>query len=280
MSHLYDHTKFLDRTPPARSPMDCSDISTSETVQVNADCSSATADFPYPSAYDACYTGPYNAHPIISLELPAGFVQKYQVVAGSMITKTSLDSYGESFKSVLFDPLEQFATGFPFSAATTDYIDSELICTSPYSLHSDGPQPRSSSSPELSPSSFNDESPAEADEESTSKTRPRKRGRPRLDRASPHSQSTSSGSSQCQRTSRVPHNQVERKYRQGLNTELERLRRTVPTLPQCSGGRAVGQPQLSKAMVLVGAIEHIKTVERERDALIVENDRLRGMMVV
>ncbi|KAF2675958.1 hypothetical protein K458DRAFT_253115, partial [Lentithecium fluviatile CBS 122367] len=68
---------------------------------------------------------------------------------------------------------------------------------------------------------------------------------------------------------RLPHNQVERKYRENLNAELERLRRAIPTLPQNAAvdGGAMGQPKPSKAMVLAGAIEYIKAIERERDEL-------------
>src|SRR3712207_8387256 len=44
-------------------------------------------------------------------------------------------------------------------------------------------------------------------------------------------------------TGRLPHNQVERKYREGLNAELERLRRAVPTLPQSDEAGAMGQPK-------------------------------------
>jgi hypothetical protein len=38
---------------------------------------------------------------------------------------------------------------------------------------------------------------------------------------------------------------------------------------------AIGQPKPSKAMVLSSAIDYIHRTERERDALIEENDKLR-----
>lgn len=38
----------------------------------------------------------------------------------------------------------------------------------------------------------------------------------------------------------------------------------------------MGQPKPSKAMVLAGAIEYIRKIERERDALLEENERLGG----
>ena len=38
----------------------------------------------------------------------------------------------------------------------------------------------------------------------------------------------------------------------------------------------MGQPKPSKAMVLAGAIEYIRKIERERDELLEENLRLGG----
>lgn len=68
---------------------------------------------------------------------------------------------------------------------------------------------------------------------------------------------------------------MERKYREGLNLELERLRKAVPTLPQSDEGGVMGQPKPSKAMVLSSAIEYIRKIEKERDDLREENDRLK-----
>jgi hypothetical protein len=73
----------------------------------------------------------------------------------------------------------------------------------------------------------------------------------------------------------LPHNQVERKYREGLNSELERLRRAVPTLPHSEDGGIMGQPKPSKAMVLSSAIDYIRSIEKERDALRAENETLK-----
>lgn len=74
----------------------------------------------------------------------------------------------------------------------------------------------------------------------------------------------------------VPHKQVERKYREGLNMEFERLRRAVPTLPQSVEANVMGTSKPSKGMVLAAAIEYIKRVERERDAAVREIERLGG----
>jgi hypothetical protein len=249
--------------------MNCSDISMADTTPHDADWSPTTEFFPYSNTYAT--------QPTISLEFPKDLVQRYQVVSSS-VPNALRDPYGPSFDSASFDQLEQFTTGFPFSPTTTNYFDTETVCISPYSLIRDGSQPCGSNSPILPPLHLKGESALSTVEKSTTKPLPRKRGRPRLDRTSPDSSNSSHSSRKSPCTIRVPHNQVERKYRKGLNSELERLRLTVPTLSQCTGGRAVGQPQLSKAMVLVGAIEHIKTIEGQRDALIVENERLRGRL--
>lgn len=90
---------------------------------------------------------------------------------------------------------------------------------------------------------------------------------------------------------RQPHNQVEKKYREGLNNELERLRRAVRTLPQprprsCStseeeddsyGGYSAAVPKPSKAAVLAGAVEYIKYLETEHERLANENEQLREL---
>lgn len=103
----------------------------------------------------------------------------------------------------------------------------------------------------------------------------RKRGRPRLDRSTT-SLSTSSSSVQSQRTQRLPHNQVERKYREGLNASLERLRKTIPAFCEDNDlGGLLSTPRPSKAMILEGAIEYIKAIEKERDEYRGEIGRLR-----
>jgi len=96
----------------------------------------------------------------------------------------------------------------------------------------------------------------------------RKRGRPRLHRANSNS---STCSENCIHTHkhRVPHNEVERKYRDRLNTELERLRRVVPTLPR-------GHTRLSKSMILAGAIDYIEKTEREKEAARHSQENSRG----
>jgi hypothetical protein len=133
-------------------------------------------------------------------------------------------------------------------------------------------------SPSVSPRFIKCESPfspASQDDPTESKRPQRKRGRPRLDGTDAESQAIGSSSAKSQRTRRLPHNQVERKYREGLNSELERLRKAVPTLPHSDDGSAMSQPKPSKAMILSSAIEYIRSIEKERDALREEVERLK-----
>jgi hypothetical protein len=62
-----------------------------------------------------------------------------------------------------------------------------------------------------------------------------------------------------------------------LNSELERLRRAVPTLPQRDSSDLAGPPKPSKAIVLASAIDYIKAIKAERDKLLEENERLRDI---
>jgi hypothetical protein len=81
---------------------------------------------------------------------------------------------------------------------------------------------------------------------------------------------------------RLPHNQVERKYRESLNAQLESLRRVVPALQQnqraCDGTDIEDLPtpsKPSKAVILASAAAHIKQVEKDKKALQDENEMLR-----
>ncbi|QDS72803.1 hypothetical protein FKW77_006506 [Venturia effusa] len=115
------------------------------------------------------------------------------------------------------------------------------------------------------------------DVEDSVKPKPR-RGRPRLPQGEPHV----CDNLPCEHVmeesaSRVPHNQVEQKYRNGINAGLERLRETVAIAPSRAFAHlsnAFAKP--SKAMVLASAIDYIKSIEAERDQLADENEVLRG----
>jgi hypothetical protein len=82
---------------------------------------------------------------------------------------------------------------------------------------------------------------------------------------------------------RLPHNQVERKYRESLNTQLDSLRRVVPSLQQnarvCDGADIEDLPtpsKPSKAVILASATAHIKQQEKDKKALSDENALLRA----
>lgn len=170
-----------------------------------------------------------------------------------------------------------------FSPVTT--ATATTAATSQSSSHCED-APHQAVSPSLSPHMLKRESPsspASASESSTPKRPTRKRGRPKMDRKATDSQPTAaSPTSKSQSSRRQPHNQVERKYREGLNSELERLRKAVPILRQSNGAGAIGQPKPSKATILSSAIEYIQAIEKERDALKQEVEQLRrnqpGMM--
>jgi len=104
---------------------------------------------------------------------------------------------------------------------------------------------------------------------------PKKRGRPRIVR--PENSSTESTTKSSTRPSkRLPHNQVERKYREGLNAELERLRLALPTLPKWDVEHgSSSMSKASKATVLATAVAYIRDIERELDSLKQENEALK-----
>lgn len=80
---------------------------------------------------------------------------------------------------------------------------------------------------------------------------------------------------------RLPHNQVERKYRESLNTQLDSLKRVVPSLQQnrgCDGADIEDLPtpsKPSKAVILASATAYIKQMEKDKKSLAEENELLR-----
>jgi len=81
---------------------------------------------------------------------------------------------------------------------------------------------------------------------------------------------------------RLPHNQVERKYRESLNTQLESLRRVVPSLQQNQRGfdgadiEDLPTPSKpSKAVILASATAYIKQMEKDKKAVADENQLLK-----
>jgi hypothetical protein len=92
----------------------------------------------------------------------------------------------------------------------------------------------------------------------------RKRGRPRIIRNESSDADQIKANKPARISKRLPHNQVERKYREGLNAEMERLRAAIPTLPQDS---TLGASKPSKATVLQCAVDEINKVREEKAAL-------------
>ena len=117
------------------------------------------------------------------------------------------------------------------------------------------------------------ESPSQisADVGTTPKRQIRKPGQPKLD---PIAQSASGASTKGKCTTSIPHKIVERKYREGLKAQLERLRRAVPALLQSGDLDGTSQPKPSKSMVIAAAINHIEMVTLERDMLQNENNEI------
>ena len=83
---------------------------------------------------------------------------------------------------------------------------------------------------------------------------------------------------------RIPHTAVERRYRENLNSNLDKLRQTVPALAArrgqgaskgAEGGEGV---KPSKCEILNGAIEHIGSLSKQNDGLRHENRALRARM--
>jgi len=84
---------------------------------------------------------------------------------------------------------------------------------------------------------------------------------------------------------RVPHNQVERKYRETLNSQLESLRRVVPALQEKPRGQSPSSnPDIedlpvpskpSKAVILSSATAYIRQVEKQKKQAEDENLLLR-----
>lgn len=275
---------------------------------VNLDYSPSEDIMAYPDPFDKSYLGDayttnpdyslnsfldtesFFDRPLTSVETTSSFSSKSNgffsptLPATGIATTKNNPAFRPTFNPTPFGQGEQYPSGFSLNPTTLEANGS--ACFSPEtqtssrtpSLCGDAPQ-QAQRSPSLSPRALKRESPSSPTSfsETTPKQPQRKRGRPRLDRGTTDAHSpTSSGSiTKYQRAGRLPHNQVERKYREGLNSELERLRRAVPTLPQSDDGAVMGQPKPSKATVLSSAIEYIHRIEAERDVLKEENERLR-----
>ncbi|KAI2476402.1 HLH multi-domain protein [Pyrenophora tritici-repentis] len=78
-----------------------------------------------------------------------------------------------------------------------------------------------------------------------------------------------------------PMMEIERKYRESLNTQLDSLKRVVPSLQQnrgCDGADIEDLPtpsKPSKAVILASATAYIKQMEKDKKNLADENELLR-----
>ncbi|KAF1814952.1 hypothetical protein P152DRAFT_239873 [Eremomyces bilateralis CBS 781.70] len=77
---------------------------------------------------------------------------------------------------------------------------------------------------------------------------------------------------------RIPHNEVERKYREGLNQGMERLRRVLPNLPQSNDRFSFDAAKVSKLVVLASAVDYLQEVEGQIKGLQEENQMLRAQL--
>ncbi|PVH91274.1 hypothetical protein DM02DRAFT_664167 [Periconia macrospinosa] len=224
----------------------------------------------YPMVANADYS-PLNE----AFSYPEAIFNPAQTVVPAATTTANVDPRA-SVSSAPFGRLEPYSSSFPFDPpVNADSFGCGMSPRDPSptpSLDGDGEQ-HVSFSPHPLKRESSSSSASEADGERPPKRPQRKRVRPRLDRSLTTKLKSSSTSKYRQR---LPHNQVERKYREGLNAELERLRRAVPTLPQGHEGVAMGQAKPGKAMVLAGAIDYIKKIEQERDMLAAELDGMRN----
>lgn len=78
---------------------------------------------------------------------------------------------------------------------------------------------------------------------------------------------------------RIPHTAVERRYRENLNSHLDKLRQTVPSL--AARGTKPGDAnhdgaKPSKCEILNGAIEHIGALDKENESLKIEAKLLKS----
>lgn len=172
---------------------------------------------------------------------------------------------------------DQLELNFASSVDTASILEPNVPVTSTTTISS-ARSPREKdalATPPLSPSSLKCETPDSSTSPVDEPILKRRRGRPRLDFKLSGSIGIPSPK-RLRRTSCVPHNQVERKYRDGLNSELERLRRVIPALSHSDEGAVIGSPKPTKAMVLSCAIGYIKKIELEKDELRGKYEQLGG----
>jgi hypothetical protein len=126
-------------------------------------------------------------------------------------------------------------------------------------LRKDGSRKSSRQSFSLSPTTLSPEEPLSASTSSPSTTDPPKSNK------------------------RVPHKQVEKKYRENINAQLDALRRAIPMSKQLTGSAdspdledlPMNSRQPSKALILSSATMYIKQLEQENEKLKEQIDALK-----
>jgi hypothetical protein len=198
-------------------------------------------------------------------ELPSAFSD---TLFGQSVTRYDLP------KDFLHGSLELSATAFA-AAADVDANSAQIPPSNYVSLRRATPKSsscsdKSSDGPAWAPE-YDSLSCDSTDIGPAPKRQVKERSQPKLD---PIVCSVSGAWAEGQCTTRIPHYIVERKYREGLNAQLERLRRVVPTFQSGDGGMT-DQPKPSKSMVIAAAIDHnIEMVTQERDMLQKENNEI------
>ncbi|KIW00185.1 uncharacterized protein PV09_08226 [Verruconis gallopava] len=83
---------------------------------------------------------------------------------------------------------------------------------------------------------------------------------------------------------RQPHNEIEKKYRESINTHLEALKNSLPAFQQpknqCLQGKGdiedlAAAPKPSKSIILASAVAHIKKIEKEKRQIEQERNLLK-----
>jgi hypothetical protein len=121
-------------------------------------------------------------------------------------------------------------------------------------------------------------------EEVLPRTRQKKRSNKRASSEESSTPSPVAASATAKLSRRQPHNEIEKKYRESINTHLEALKNSVPafqqTPSQCIQGKGdiedlAAAPKPSKSIILASAVAHIKKIEREKKQFEQERNLLR-----
>jgi hypothetical protein len=135
-------------------------------------------------------------------------------------------------------------------------------------------KPRTSTKRNESVSSSNNASPTQNGRRQSKVAAHTKGRKPSLTKPSEESIVESIETPETKGKKRVPHNEVERKYRDSVNNQMECLRRVIPELQPspriCDGADIEDLPaptKPSKAIILASATAYIKKIEKDKKKL-------------